>query len=138
MKLFQPFKAIFLISLALLYVTGLFVYVMSGWFRIDQGMGLEPHPLQLTSLHLHSILGLFFLVCFGYLWATQILPGWRRRQKRRTGGAMTAICILLIVTVPFLFYAMHEDIKTVAVWIHTYMGLLAVVPLIVHMTTHPK
>jgi len=137
MKLFQPFKAIFLSVLFWLYASGAVVYVLAGWFKKDLGMGPEPRPAQILTLQLHSISGLLFLVFFGYLWATHIMPGWRRRRRVKTGILMAAICIALFISVPVLFYASNEGVKGAAVWIHTYLGLAFVLPFAAHLYSRP-
>jgi len=132
-KLFQPFKGFFLSCMSALYVTGVVVFILGQFWQVDRGFGLEPSPWKLTFLQMHSIVGLFFMFLFGYLWATHITPGWRRRKKRGTGAAMTGVCIVLFLTVPFIFYATHEDLKAVSVWIHTYLGLVALLPFLYHL-----
>ena len=133
MKLLQPFKTILWFTLVLLYGTGVLVYVLATWFQSDRGMGPEPSPWQLTSLQVHSITGLLFLIFFGYLWATHILPGWRRRRLRGTGALMTGVCIVLMLTVPILFYSTHEEFKNLTGLVHTYLGLASILPFLLHL-----
>lgn len=137
MKVFQPFKAILLTTLALLFATGALVFVYSQWLRVDRGLGPEPRPEQITILQVHSIAGLLFLALFGYLWATHVLPGWRRRRRVKTGVVLTLTCVLLFLTVPLLFYASNEEVKGWAAWIHTYLGLISLLPFVAHLQARP-
>lgn len=137
MKLFQPFKGILIAALLVLYLSGAAVYLFKGWWQVDRGMGPEPQPLQITSLQAHSVCGLVFLILFGYLWATHVLPGWRRRRRLKTGVTMAAMCLVLFATVPFLFYASHEGLKSSMVWVHTYLGLASLIPFAAHMYSRP-
>ncbi len=120
-----------------LYFSGVAVYILKGWLQVDRGMGPEPRSWQITSLQAHSIFGLLFLFLFGYLWATHVLPGWRRRRRLKTGISMVAVCLVLFVTVPFLFYASHEGLKSSMVWVHTYFGLASLLPFAVHLYSRP-
>ncbi len=137
MKLFQPFKSILLAAMLILYVSGVAVFVYKEWLQVDLGMGPEPQGIQITALQAHSIVGLVFLMLFGYLWATHVLPGWRRRRRLKTGISMATMCIVLFVTVPFLFYASHEGLKASMVWIHTYLGLASLIPFAAHLYSRP-
>lgn len=138
MKLFYPFKGFLISFMLVLYVTGVVVFLLSRWFLVDRGFGPEPSVWKLSVLQIHSIVGLGFIFLFGYLWPTHIVPGWRRRRKRLTGFLMTAACVILLLTVPLLFYATQEAVKSAAVWLHTYLGLGAVLPLLAHMTSNSK
>lgn len=138
MKLIQPFKTVFIFTLSLLFASGALVYVLEGWFTRDSEIGPEPSPWQLTTLQIHSITGLMFLFLFGYLWATHVVPSFRRRRRLISGVCLTAICLALILTVPFLFYATHESVKSAAAAIHTYLGLASIAPFILHSTLWRK
>jgi hypothetical protein len=132
MRLTPGLRRILLSTLALLYASGLMTWMLSKWFLLDGGFGLESSPLRVWWLEIHSIAGLFFLVVFGYLLHSHVRPGWRRRKRRKSGGTLTASILFLIITVPFLFYVSNETLKTQVVWIHTYFGIAAVLPFFVH------
>lgn len=132
MRLFQPFKTVFLFILALLFVTGAVVFVLATWFTQETDLGLQASPWQLATLQAHSVAGLMFFFLFGYLWAAHVVPSFRRRRRLFSGLFLTALCVILMFTVPLLFYASNEDLKSWAAAIHTYLGLASIVPFILH------
>ena len=135
MKIRKRFKYSLYLSLISLYATGVLVWILNTWFHADKGLGPEPSPLALPSLHIHSILGLWFLMVFGYLFHSHILPGLRRQQKLKSGWTILSVCLILILTVPGLFYFTDESFKSVTSLIHIYVGLASILIFAVHLRT---
>ncbi len=133
MKIPRRFKVILLSSLALLYLTGLVTWVLSHWFQVNSGFGLEPSSLRQWWLQVHSIVGLWFMVVFGYLFHSHVQPAWRRGQKRKSGLALTSLLIVLILTVPALFYVANDGLKSSVAQFHTYAGLSLLLLVIAHL-----
>ena len=67
MKLRPGFKLVLYVSLSLLYFSGAYV-----WAR---GMAPDASRLTVSLLHFHSIISLWFLILFGYLWHSHIQKG---------------------------------------------------------------
>ena len=61
MKLGRRFKALLLVTSAVLYATGLAAWAL-GWerFKTDHGLGPEPSPLRPAALHAHAVAGADF------------------------------------------------------------------------------
>lgn len=132
MKIIRRLKIILLLTLWTLYLTGFMTWLMGHWLQVEGGFGPEPSPFRLAWLQSHSIVSLWFMVLFGYLFHSHVEPSWRRGKKIKSGVALTGSLILLIVTVPGLFYLTHEGLKNYVVWIHTYVGLSAIAIFLVH------
>ncbi len=135
MKIRKRFKYFLYLSLFTLYATGVVVWILETWFKADKGMGPEPSPFALPSLHIHSILGLWFLIVFGYLFHSHILPGLRRQQKLKSGWAVLLVCLILILTVPGLFYLTDESFKSLTSLIHVSVGLASILIFAIHLRT---
>jgi hypothetical protein len=132
MKIRQPFKFIFLSLLFALYFSGVAVFVMQTWFLIDRGFGAEKPTGTLGVLHIHSSVGIAFLVAFGYLLRSHVQTALRGRRSRVSGWVILSILCLLIVTVPGLFYFTDEDWRHSTAMIHTYVGLFFAIPFLAH------
>ena len=83
-------------------------------------------------LQLHSVIGLWFLALFGYLFHSHVRPAWRRRRKLKTGTSFTAVLIFLCATVPGIFYFSNEVLKNYTAAAHTYVGLFAIAFFLFH------
>jgi FtsH-binding integral membrane protein len=132
MRILGRLKYILFATLLGMYLTGFFTWVMSHWLQVDGPLGLEPSPARLWWLQSHSVISLWFLILFGYLFHSHVEPSWRRGQKLKSGAALTGTFILLIVTVPGLFYLTNETLKSSVVWIHTYVGLSVLAVFLIH------
>jgi hypothetical protein len=133
LKIRKSFKYFLYLSLLTLYATGVFVWILNTWFKLDRGLGPEPSPYALTSLHIHSVIGLWFLILFGYLFHSHILPSLRRKQKLKSGWAILSVCIILILTVPGLFYFTDGSLKSTASLIHIDIGLASLFVFAFHL-----
>jgi hypothetical protein len=126
MKLPLRIKYILFITLSSVYLTGLLAWVFTHWFQVNLGLGPEPSFLRLWWLQIHSIISLWFLLLFGYLFHLHVQPAFRGKRKLKSGVALTGILILLILTVPALFYLSNESAKSWVAGIHTYVGFTVV------------
>jgi hypothetical protein len=115
-----------------MYLTGVFTWVLSHWFLVNAGFGLESSPLRIFWLQVHSVASLWFLALFGYIFHAHVIPSWRRGRKRLSGMVLTLVLIFLSLTVPGLFYITNEGIKNSVALIHTYVGLSLVAVFLLH------
>jgi hypothetical protein len=120
-------KWIFYLSFAILYFSGLadFLFGLFGAF---------PSPGQSLALRVHGIVGLWFLYLFGHFFKAHIWPSLRQVHHRKTGLALWFALIVLAVTVPLLYYVGSDQWRTAVVNLHTYLGLLVIVPLVAHVS----
>src|ERR1035437_8044871 len=99
MKLKRRFKYILLLTLSTMYVSGLITWIMTHWFLIDSGFGNEPSPFRLFWLQMHSVIGLWYLILFGYMFHAHVRPSWKKGRRIKTGVALTSVLIILCATV---------------------------------------
>lgn len=130
MKIKRLFKINLAVSFTALYLTG-FLY----WWLVSrhpQTPETEPVAGGTLFLHSHSILGLWSLILFGYLYRSHIQPGFKAKRRRLSGFATLTALVILIVTVPGLFYLVNEEQKTAVAALHTYLGLAILFPVALH------
>ena len=138
MKLTSGFKRLLLWTSALLYASGAACWILTKYFIVDEGYGFQPSPYRPPVLHAHSILGLAFLLIFGYLWSAHIEPGIRQRKKLRSGWTLLSTFVVLFLTVPALFYATNPSTRAVASAVHTWLGAILLAPFLIHWQTKDR
>ena len=88
-----------LVLLSLSFVTGLGL-----WYVHEQREKISENPQiglpRWTSLcqTTHGLLNPAISAVFGFLWFAHVRGGWKMRANRKSGGSMTALMIILIVT----------------------------------------
>ena len=135
MKIPKVLKWILYFVLFAVYGTGLIYWILKNWAQKDYGMGPEAWHGSIWFLQSHSILGLGFLILFGYLIHSHIEKGLRTKKKTKSGLFLLSVFVILILTVPFLFYLNDENKKLQIALIHTYLGLFLILPFVVHLKT---
>lgn len=138
MKFSRSFKISLLVTMAVLYVSGVAKWALDRWMSVDHGMGLEPPAQSIWFLRAHGITGLWFLLVFGYLYHSHVRRGWLARRKLRSGLALVLPLGLVIATVPLIYYVTDESVKNAVTVLHVYLGMLLALPFFVHMLTKNK
>ena len=132
MKLTYGLKKTLLLTLLVIYGSGVGTWVLSNWFQKMGTMGLETSPYRVWWLEAHSVSSLWFIGLFGYLIHSHVLVAWRRCKKVRSGLGLTLSFLLMFATVPVLFYANSDRWRESAAWFHTYFGLALIFPFLLH------
>ena len=133
MKIKLIFKITLYVTLFSLYLTGLLVWTGKTFFLADHGFGFEPPAATIWYLRFHSIISLWFLIIFGYLFRSHIQPGLKSTRKKISGISLITWIAILIITVPGIFYITDETLKNKVAWIHTYVGLTLIGLFFVHL-----
>lgn len=128
MRVDRRLKIIFYLSFSLLYVSGALEYGLRVFGVADVGS-----PTQAMILRWHGIIGLWFLYFFGHFFKAHIWPSLRQIRHRKTGISLWIMLGVLSVSVPFLYYLSDERLRAATVWIHTYLGLIVVIPIVLHV-----
>ena len=109
------------------------MWLLQNFFQIDNGLGAEPHPQQIWLLRLHGIISYAVVMLVGYVLRAHVLPNWRIRRGLKSGLLFTGYFFLILLTVPFLLYATDDKIKSFFEQVHGYLGLLLLVPFVIHL-----
>jgi hypothetical protein len=136
MKLSRRIKRILYISLSLLFLSGLYYFILDHYFKTVGEFGEIQNPAQFWSLRLHSLTGLWFFIFFGYFYAKHIQPGLKGQRLKKSGLLLYSVLAILFLTVPGLFYLSDETLKFWTAQFHTYLGLLFPFFIAAHILAH--
>lgn len=126
MRVDRALKWTFYISFTLLYLSGALEYAVA----IAVG---SPSPTQSLLLRVHGVVGLWFLYLFGHFFKAHIWPSLRQIRHRKTGITVWVILSILCLSVPFLYYLSNDWQRELTIFIHTYLGLIVLIPLVAHI-----
>ena len=120
-------------SLILLLVSLLGVSFITGiglWYAHEQREALAEVP-RWTNVcrNLHGMVNPAICAVFGFLWFNHIRGGWKMRVNRKSGGSLSAIIILLIVTGVGIYYG---EARHLWFTLHLIPGLLLAIVLPIH------
>ena len=118
-----------------LAASGLLWLVFHYFVHYHGNFGPAPHPLTAWWLRLHGAAAMLALVATGSLVVTHMRRAWRAGLNRRSGGALAAILVLLIVSGYLLYYAGDDDLRAFASLTHWIVGIAVTLafPLHVHL-----
>lgn len=94
-----------------------------------------PHPAEPWWLRAHGASVLAFLILFGSLLPTHVVPAWRRGRDLASGAALITLVVLLTLTGYGLYYAGSEEWRALTSRIHWVAGLASLVAVAWHLLT---
>lgn len=113
-----------------LYIIGIGVWLSGGlwllfhYFLVKQGeFGPVANPVEPWWLKLHGAFAFAALWMFGLLWGIHITKLWPHRRRRWSGGILTGIFLLLIVSGYLLYYVGDENVRPIISALHWVIGL---------------
>ncbi|HKE47450.1 MAG TPA: hypothetical protein VKB52_05260 [Rhodanobacteraceae bacterium] len=117
--------------LSLLWASGAVWLVLRYFLRPAGEFGELPHPLEPWLMRLHGLGAFAALWLAGQLWIVHVVPSWRS-HRRNSGILLGVIFAVLIVSGYLLYYAGDENLRAFVSIAHWSIGLVLVVPLLVH------
>ena len=81
----------------------------------------DTHRTWVAALHL--LASFWFLMLFGALWSVHMRAGWKKRQGRKSGGALVALTIFLLLSALPIYYAGSEKVSNISALAHLATGL---------------
>ena len=113
-----------------LYIVGIGVWLTGGmwllfhYFIVKQGeFGPTVNPLEPWWLNLHGAFAFAAVWIFGLLWGVHIAKLWPSKRKRWSGGILTAVFTLLILSGYLLYYVGDDRIRPLISVLHWGIGL---------------
>jgi len=113
-----------------LYIVGAGVWLSGGlwllfhYFLVKQGeFGPSTNPLEPWWLKIHGAFAFAAVWMFGLLWGIHITKAWPNRRRRWSGGMLTGVFALLIVSGYLLYYVGDEKGRAVVSLLHWTVGL---------------
>jgi hypothetical protein len=120
-----------------LWSSGTLWWVLHTFFQRSGEFGPVAHPLTPLVLMIHAAFAMASLAVLGLVWGVHVLPAWRRGNRRPTGILTLALFVVLAGSGYVLYYASDETVRNVTSTIHWALGLLAIVPFVVHALRKP-
>lgn len=113
-----------------LYIIGAGVWLSGGlwllyhYFFERQGeFGLTVNPLEPWWLKLHGAFAFAAVWLFGLLWGVHITKAWPHKRRRWSGGVLTGVFVLLIVSGYLLYYIGDDKVRPIVSVVHWAIGL---------------
>lgn len=106
-----------------LWATGVAWLLSHAVFVPEGAFGPRYREIDPWLLALHGGLGSLALWLFGLLWGVHVVNGWAQGRRRRSGGLLVGLVLLLAATGCLLYYVGDE---TARIWVsrmHWLAGL---------------
>lgn len=113
---------------------GLLAVAASGvwWSYLHDLMASTAYDLMHSLLVIHGAFAFVSMLLIGALIPQHIRMAWNAKRNRISGGTMTAITLIIVVTGFGLYYA-GEDYRDLVKWVHLVLGLISVAALLLHI-----
>ena len=122
-----------------LYIVGAGVWLSGGlwllyhyFFECQGEFGPTANPLEPWWLKLHGAFAFAAVWVFGLLWGVHITKGWPHKRRRWSGGALTGVFALLIVSGYLLYYLGDDKVRPIVSILHWGIGLACPIFFFVH------
>jgi hypothetical protein len=118
------------------YAIGLGTWVSgAAWLAVRYFARVEglPHPLEPWLIRAHSAFAFGALWMCGVVWAAHVQPSWEQLARRRSGIALAAVLVVLVVSAYGLFYLGNERARAIASVLHWGIGLALPGWLLIHV-----
>lgn len=112
------------ISGALLWLSGAAWLALHYFGKVQGEFGAETNPFEPWSLRLHGFALIPALMGFGGLLVAHIPKGWRHRDQRSAGAALTATTSILIFSGYLLYYVGSDALREWTSLVHWSLGLV--------------
>lgn len=103
----KNYYRIFKTALLFSAFTGLGLYILKYWMKVDTGYGLRPHPLQADFQHFHLFFVPWLVLAVGILIPVHIKSNINKLKKRKTGILLIIFFILMMLTGPLLQFSFN-------------------------------
>lgn len=127
------YRIVLFTVLSLSWCTGLGLYVMQRWIRVQTPFG-EGYPEQLAfTRQVHGVAAFCMIFIYGYLLASHVPEGWKQRRMRGLGLTLLLMQLLMIVSGYIIYYASDPKLLVVVKYMHFVTGLSYPLILVCHI-----
>ena len=113
---------------------GFIIVSISGvwWSFLHDLLSSTAFDLMHNLLVIHGVSAALALMLFGALMPQHIRLAWHAKRNRISGGLMSIIMLIIILTGLGLYYA-GEDYREPIKWTHLMVGIMSITALIMHI-----
>jgi hypothetical protein len=111
------------ISGTLLWLSGAGWLLLHYYGQVQGEFGVETNPLEPWFLRVHGLVMIPALLGFGGMFIVHIPKGWKDKDQRVAGVALTAVMGVLILSGYLLYYLGIEWLRDWTSFIHWAIGL---------------
>jgi uncharacterized membrane protein YkvI len=122
------------IAIFLMASSGIFIAVLSTFYKIPTEFGFKAHPLTLYTKIFHHFTNIYFIFCIGKIFTGHIKLGLLlQKEKRKVTGFLISILIaLLMFSGAGVLYASGRDYMEFFANIHWYSGVSFIIAFLLH------
>jgi uncharacterized membrane protein len=115
-----------------LWLSGCVWLILDQYFESAGPFGRTPHPWEPAVLLVHGVLAVLAMYILGWISARHVRRWWPGRQRRMSGGILSASFALLALTGFALFFVSDDAWHHVAAVAHDVVGIAVTVFAIQH------
>lgn len=119
-------------AFGLLVVTGIAWLLLDNFVKVAGEFGPERHPAEHVMLIVHGVVAYLFLIVAGAMIPVHITLGWNTRRNLKSGIALVAALLILLLSALALYYAGDEELRPSVSLAHLLVGIAAVPLLLIH------
>jgi hypothetical protein len=132
-KIPLPYRLILIGALLTSWTTGITIYILQKWVRVQGEFGLTYHPFQSDSRQIHGAAAFAMMIIYGYLLASHVPYGWKQQRQRKLGLLLLGLQFLLILSGYIIYYTANETLQHFTATAHIITGLTFPLILIAHI-----
>ena len=114
------------------WISGAAWLVVHYWLEPQDAMGLQASAAGPWWLKLHGAFAFLAIWTGGLVWGLHVVKAWHRRRHRWSGGILTGLLLLLIVSGYLLYYVAEERARQGTSLLHWILGLLIPIAYLAH------
>lgn len=135
MKFNKAEKKVLLTLATTTYFSGLFLFILNQWIRVDSAIGKQHHPAEYWARIFHFIFTYGIVLVVGYLIKGHVIPGLKSKHKKRirSGVLILILFFALVGTALGAMYAGDLERSTLVGLIHAMIGLSCPFVVLLHL-----
>lgn len=129
-------KKCILLSFFLAALSGIFIFVVDYFFKIQNEWGLSSHPALSILKGFHYLATPLVLISIGFIVKEHIkrkLRNFKRESRRKTGFLLIIGFFVMSFSGQFLLIITNEQLKNINQYIHGISGLFTIIILLIHL-----
>lgn len=106
-----------------LWLSGCIWLCLDQFFSVRSAFGNTPHPWQAPLVLVHGIIAVASMYLLGWISARHVTHSWRRGPRKISGGMLSGLLTVLVVSGFALFFVSDDQWQHIAALTHEVSGL---------------